>query len=133
MVESGIMIAQVKDLKKGKYVVIDGVPCRVVDVEVSKTGKHGSHKARVTAIGVFTDAKKVLLKPVDSDCEIPVVNRRKGQIIADLGNNIQIMDLQSYETFEMPKPEGMAVAPGSEVEYLEAMGVRGIVRTKGED
>ncbi|MEM2221683.1 MAG: translation initiation factor IF-5A, partial [Ignisphaera sp.] len=42
------------DLKEGSYVVIDGEPCRVVDVSKAKTGKHGSAKVHLVAIGLFT-------------------------------------------------------------------------------
>lgn len=31
-------------LKEGSYVIIDGEPCKVVEIEKSKTGKHGSAK-----------------------------------------------------------------------------------------
>lgn len=124
------MIVQVKDLKKGKFVIIDDVPCRVVDVETSKPGKHGAAKARVTAIGVFSDAKKVLLKPVDSNCEVPIVDKRNGQVIADLGEKLQVMDMETYENFEVDKPKDIQLTAGQEIEYMEVMGVRQITRGK---
>jgi translation initiation factor 5A len=127
---SGKMIVQVKDLKKGKFVIIDDVPCRVVDVETSKPGKHGAAKARVTAIGVFSDAKKVLLKPVDSNCEVPIVDKRNGQVIADLGEKLQVMDMETYENFEVDKPKDIQLTAGQEIEYMEVMGVRQITRGK---
>lgn len=120
----------VKDLKSGRYVVIDGIPCKVVDFQKSKPGKHGSAKARVTAIGIFDGQKKQLLKPVDANVEIPEVDRRNGQVVADLGANIQVMDMKTYETFEMKKGE-MKASPGKEVEYIDCMGQKQIVRVKG--
>lgn len=36
-------------LKPGNLVIIDGEPCKVVSIEKSKPGKHGSAKARVVA------------------------------------------------------------------------------------
>ena len=125
---AGKTIGMVKDLKKGKYVLIDDVPCKVVDIQTSKPGKHGAAKARVTAIGVFDGSKRQLLKPMDANCEIPMVDRRRGQVIADLGENIQLMDMETYETFEMKKPEAFAVEAGAEVEYMEVMGQKMITR-----
>ncbi|MCK4326984.1 MAG: translation initiation factor IF-5A [Candidatus Diapherotrites archaeon] len=125
---AGKTIGMVKDLKKGKYVLIDDVPCKVVDIQTSKPGKHGAAKARVTAIGVFDGSKKQLLKPMDANCEIPMVDRRKGQVIADLGDNIQLMDMETYETFEMKKPTDIAVETGAEVEYMDVMGQKMITR-----
>ncbi len=126
---AGKTIGMVKDLKKGKYVIIDDVPCKVIDFTTSKPGKHGAAKARVTAIGVFDGTKKQLLKPVDANCEIPIVDRRKGQYLADMGENIQIMDLETYETFEMKKPEGFNTEAGTELEYMDVLGQKMITRT----
>ena len=84
---AGKSIGMVKDLKKGKYVLIDDIPCKVIDIQTSKPGKHGAAKARVTAVGIFDGSKKQLLKPVDANCEIPMVDRRKGQVVADLGGD----------------------------------------------
>lgn len=123
----------VKDLKKGKYVIIDDVPCKVVDIQTSKPGKHGAAKARVTAIGIFDGSKKQLLKPVDANCEIPIVDRRKGQYLADMGANIQIMDLETYETFEMKKPSDFVAEKGAEIEYMDVLGQKMITRTKDAD
>ena len=122
-------MGSVKDLKKGKYVVIDGAPCRVVDIQKSKPGKHGAAKARVTAIGIFDNQKRQLLKPVDANIEIPVVDRRNGQVVADMGDTVQVMDLETYQTFEVPKGD-LQLSPGQEVEYIESMGQRKLLRGK---
>jgi len=66
------------ELKEGSYVVIDGEPCRVVEIEKSKTGKHGSAKARIVAVGVFDGGKRTLSLPVDkSKCQLLRNSRRK--------------------------------------------------------
>ncbi len=124
----------VGELKEGSYVVIDGEPCRVVEITKAKTGKHGSAKANVVAIGVFSGAKKTLMAPVDQQVEVPIIEKHVGQIIADMGDKIQIMDLESYETFEMEKPNedelASKIRPNAEIEYWEIMGRRKIVRVK---
>jgi translation initiation factor 5A len=122
-------IGTIRELKVGKYVVIDGVPCRVVDIQKSKSGKHGAAKARVTAMGIFEDQKKQLLKPVDANVEIPIVDRKNAQVVADMGNVVQLMDLSDYQTFEIPKGS-VKVSPGQEVEYIECMGQKQIIRGK---
>lgn len=120
----------IKDLKKGKLVMIEGEPCRVVGVQISKPGKHGSAKARVDAISLFSGSKKTLLKPADADIEIPIIERKTAQIIALMGDKIQLMDLQTYETFELEKPDMEGLEPGKEVEVQEVMGAKTIVRVK---
>ncbi len=122
------------DLKEGSYVVIDGEPCRVVDVSKAKTGKHGSAKVHLVAIGLFTGSRKTVTGPSDQRIEIPIIDKRVAQIIAVLGDRVQLMDLESYETFEvdMPKDENIAskLSPGTEVEYWSALGRRFIYRIR---
>ena len=130
IIMAGKMIGMVKDLKKGRYVLIDDIPCKVIDFTTSKPGKHGAAKARVTAVGIFDGSKRQLLKPVDANCEIPMVDRRKGQVIADLGANLQLMDMETYETFELVKSDDVEVEVGQEVEYMDVMGRKMITRGK---
>lgn len=126
------MYATAKDMRPGKFILIDGVPCRVVDLEMSAPGKHGSAKVRITAIGIFDSQKKTLLKPGDSDVEVPIINKKKAQIVSVSGSTAQLMDLESYETFELPIPDDIKkVVPGAEVEVLESMGRRAILRVVG--
>src|SRR5881396_757691 len=94
----------VGELKIGQYVIIDGEPCRIVEFEKSKPGKHGAAKARVVAMSVFTGQKKSLISPVDSRVEVPMIDKRTGQIISISGNLVQLMDMESYSTFESPMP-----------------------------
>jgi len=125
-VEHGSM----KDLKLGKYVMIDDIPCRVVDIEVSAPGKHGAAKMRVTAMGIFDGNKKTLLKPSDADIQVPIIERKRGQIVTMTGSVAQVMDLVTYETFEMAISDDLkaGLESGKEVEYIETMGRKMIIR-----
>ncbi len=127
--------ATLGDLKKGSYVVIDGEPCRIVDYSTAKTGKHGSAKAHVVAIGIFSGQKKTLVAPVDTKVQVPIIEKRVAQIIADLGSTVQLMDLESYETFEVEKPAdepelAASLKAGVNVEYWLIMGRPKIMRLR---
>ncbi len=126
------MYATAKEMRPGKFILIDGVPCRVVDLEMSAPGKHGSAKVRITAIGIFDSQKKTLLKPGDSDVEVPIINKKKAQVVSISGSMAQLMDLENYETYELRIPDDVkSVAPGAEVEVLESMGRKAILRVVG--
>jgi len=122
-------------LKVGSYVIVEGEPCRIVDYSKSKPGKHGSAKARIVAIGIFDGAKRTLVKPVDAQVEVPIIDKRSGQVIAMLPNAIQVMDLENYQIFESPLPEEEDVksklTSGVEVEYWRMMDRMKIMRVKG--
>jgi translation initiation factor 5A len=119
-----------KDLKEGKYVVIEGIPCKIVSIDVSKPGKHGAAKMRVTGIGIFDGQKKQLLIPSDADVEIPIIEKQTAQIIAVNGTTAQLMDLNTYEVFELSIPQEMLkdAASGKEAELMCAMGKKAIIR-----
>ena len=122
-------------LKVGSYVIVDNEPCRIVDLTKSKPGKHGSAKARVVAIGVFDGVKRSFVKPVDAQVEVPIIEKRSGQVIATMPSSVQIMDLETYEIFETSLPEDEKVrgrlTPGVEVEYWRILGRTKIMRAKG--
>ena len=127
-----IVFGIVKDLKPGRFVVIDNEPCKVIGMDVSKTGKHGSAKARVDAVSLFTGSRKTLIKPGDASIEIPIIEKKAVQIIAIMGNRIQLMDLQTYEMSEIDVPEEFRekIRPGIEAEIQEVMGKKMLTRIK---
>jgi translation initiation factor 5A len=125
----------VSSLKTGTYVIVEEEPCRIVDLTRSKPGKHGSAKARVVTIGVFDGVKRSFVKPMDAKVEVPMIEKRSGQVIANLPSSVQIMDLETYEVFETPFPEDEEVRSrlnqGVEVEYWRILGRIKIMRAKG--
>jgi len=121
-------------LRVGSYIIIDGEPCRIMNYTKSKPGKHGSAKARIVAIGVFDEAKRTLVKPVNAQIEVPIIEKKAGQVIALLPAAVQVMDLETYEILEAPLPEEeirSKLASGIEVEYWRILGRTRIMRTKG--
>ena len=130
MVEMRYSVA--KEMKVGSYVLIDAIPCKIVEIESSKPGKHGAAKMRVTAIGIFEGQKKTLLTPGDADVEVPIIDRKNVQIMSVSGKNAQVMDQQSYEVYDLEIPEELisgAVA-GKEAEVIEAMGRKKMERIR---
>lgn len=120
------IFGSVGDLKVGKYVLIDDHPCRVVSIDKSKPGKHGAAKCNVVAISLRDSSKHSLMKPSDADCEIPIVERKRAQVVSIAGNTAQLMDLTSYETFEVTIPDEMKdeMQNGAEIQYLDVMGMK---------
>ncbi len=109
-----------KEIKTGRFILIDGIPCKVVEIETSAPGKHGSAKMRVTAVGIFEGGKKTLLKPSDADAEVPIINKKKAQVVSVSGETSQMMDSETYESFEIKVPDEFksSIKPGAEVELL---------------
>jgi translation initiation factor 5A len=124
----------VGSLRVGGYMIIDGEPCHIVDITKSKPGKHGSAKARIVAIGVFDDQKRQFVKPVDLNAEVPLIDKRPGQVFAVTPTGVQIMDLETFEYLDAPFPKEedlkAKIVAGAEIEYWKIMGKVKITRVK---
>ncbi len=124
------IFSSAKELKEGKYVIIEDIPCRIVNIDSSKPGKHGAAKMRVTGIGIFDGQKKQLLAPSDADVEVPIIERQTAQIVSVNGNTVQLMDTTTYEVFELTLPPELVgdAAAGKEAEIMFAMEKKAITR-----
>ncbi|MDD3791948.1 MAG: translation initiation factor IF-5A [Candidatus Bathyarchaeota archaeon] len=122
------------ELRVGGYMMIDCEPCRIVDIAKSKPGKHGAAKARIVAIGVFDDQKRQFVKPVDAQAEVPIIDKRPGQVFAVNPTGVQIMDLETFEYIDAPFPDEedlkAKLVAGTEIEYWKILGKVKIVRAK---
>ncbi len=130
----GKTVTEVRNLKRGRYIIIDDEPCKVTDITTSSPGKHGSAKARIEAVGIFDDKKRFIIKPTGDKIDSPIIDKRSGMITAMMGDRIQLMDMETYETFEVPTPDPEEVegtlAESAEVEYLETLGRYKMIRVK---
>ncbi|MFB6121831.1 MAG: translation initiation factor IF-5A [Haloferacaceae archaeon] len=118
---------QVRELQEGSYVMMEDAPCKINAYSTAKPGKHGSAKARIEGKGVFDDKKRSLSQPVDAKVWVPIIQRKQGQVVSVSGDDAQVMDLDTYETFTMRMPEDVSLSPDDEIEYLEYEGQRKIV------
>mmetsp|Transcript_88097 Transcript_88097/g.174838 ORF Transcript_88097/g.174838 Transcript_88097/m.174838 type:complete len:172 (-) Transcript_88097:74-589(-) len=66
---------QAGDLKKGSHMMIKGNPCKVAEISMSKTGKHGHAKAHIVGLDIFTGKKYEDLCPSSHNVECPFVKR----------------------------------------------------------
>lgn len=123
-------LAEVRTLKVNRYMIIDDEPCKIMSISTSKPGKHGEAKARIEAIGVFDGQKRSIVHPVKHKVMVPIIDKRTAQVVALMGSNVQLMDMETYETFDMAIPDEFKgqLQPGNEVSYLEALGRKKITR-----
>jgi len=121
-------MAEVRTLKVGKYIIVDDEPCKILNITTSKPGKHGEAKARIDAMGLFDNQKRSIVHPVKHKVGVPMIDKRTAQVLSVAGSTAQLMDMATYETFELPLPENMTLEPGKEIQYMEALGRRKITR-----
>ena len=126
-------------LKIGSYILLPvsdqptGDPCRITEYDTSKPGKHGAAKARIVAVGVFDGQKRPHVGPVSMQVHVPLIDKRVGQIVSITGSNFQLMDSETFETFDADlvdeEIEGK-LQQGQDIEYWNVMSRIKIMRIK---
>lgn len=126
-------------LKIGSYILLpvgdptSGEPCRIVEYDTSKPGKHGAAKARIVGVGIFDNQKRPHVGPVSMQVHVPLIDKRTGQVISITGNIIQLMDSETFETIDVTLVDDEVqgkVENGQNVEYWKVMDRTKIMRIK---
>jgi len=121
---------EVRNLRVNGYMIIDDEPCKIISISTSKPGKHGEAKARIEAVGLFDGQKRSVVHPVKHKVGVPMIDKRQAQVITASGDSAQIMDLETYETFDIVVDEEFhgKLDAGQEINYMIALGRMKITR-----
>jgi translation initiation factor 5A len=114
---------EVRNLRVNGYMIIDDEPCKILSISTSKPGKHGEAKARIEAVGLFDGQKRSVVHPVKHKVGVPMIDKRQAQVITVSGDSAQIMDLETYETFDIVVEEEFQgkLEAGGEINYMIAL------------
>ena len=132
-----IKIGEVKDvptnsLKKGSYIILDDAPCRVSDIQVSRPGKHGHAKYRIVGIGLIDEKKREIVTPAH-EMKVPIIEKKDAQILSIHDDIANVMDSETYETFDLKIPEELKndAKEGKEILYWVIMDEKIMKQVKG--
>jgi len=125
-----VKFTTVTSLRKGSYVTINDQPCVVKSIDISKTGKHGSSKARIEAIGLLDGNKRIIIKPGHENVPVPIIEKKRAQVLS-INEKANIMDLETYETITAEIDEELkgTLEEGKQVEYWKIAGKNIVKRT----
>ncbi|MGM0509705.1 MAG: translation initiation factor IF-5A [Thermoplasmatota archaeon] len=122
---------EIRNLKENHYIIIDDEPCKIKKIDTSKPGKHGEAKARIEAIGLFDNKKHSMINPVTHKIRVPIIDRKKGQVISLSGSEAKIMDLETYDTFSIAIDDDEMmdkIEQGQEIMFMQTMGKKKLTR-----
>ncbi len=127
-------IVSVGSLKKGSYVILDGAACRVTNTSTSRPGKHGHAKVRLEAVGIIDGKKREIVMPGHDNIDAPLIDKRNAQILSIQGDVANVMDSETYETFDMKIPEDLKsqIVEGATILYWVILGQKIMKQVKGE-
>ena len=123
------------NVQKGTSIILEGAACKVVDVEISKPGKHGHSKVRISAVGLVDDKKRIVVMPGHDNIEVPIIEKRTAHVLNVHGDMANVMDSETYETFDLKIPDEFKaqVVEGSSVLYWTILNDKVIKQVKGSD
>ncbi|MBR9677700.1 MAG: translation initiation factor IF-5A [Nanoarchaeota archaeon] len=113
--------ADVHGLKKGSYIMIEGQPCQITEINRSAPGKHGHAKFRITGVGIISKNKRIIVIAGGKRVESPIIEKKNGQVLSITENNAQIMNSESFEVFEIEIPDEFKtrVSEGSQIVFMD--------------
>ena len=125
---------KVADARTGTCIMNRGEPYKVIQKERVTVGTHMHSKTRLTVQGVFSGRTEVLTLSHHENLEDVQITNKKGQVVSKSSpNQIQIMDLVSYETFTATvddKEMFDKINEGSIVTFIELQGKIIVLETK---
>src|SRR3989344_4992528 len=99
--------AQASGLKEGNYIIFDNIACTVKSIQKSKTGKHGSAKCRIEAIGIIDGRKIIKIIPGGDNVDVPIIEKKSAQVLSVHEDLANVMDMETFETFDLKVPEDL--------------------------
>src|SRR3989338_5028761 len=126
-------VTDVSSIQKGSYMIIDGEACKVNSVQVSRPGKHGHAKFRIEAVGMIDGKKRDIVMPHGS-VEVPIIEKRTAQVLSISGNKANVMDSETFETFDLDIPEELKeqATEGCNVLYWVVLNSKTMKQVKAE-
>ena len=115
-------------------------PCKVSEISVSKTGKHGHAKANIVGYDIFTNKKYEDIFPSSHNVDVPFIKKTEVELIAlgadgtvtytdEKGDNRDDLILQSEEEDSWVADLKKSEAEGKNIliTIMEALGKEKIV------
>lgn len=92
-------------LREGGYVIFEGKACVIKSIQKGKAGKHGASKCRIEAISLIDSQKIIEVHPSSDKVQVPIIEKKNAQVLSITGNIANVMDTETYETFDLEIPE----------------------------
>lgn len=96
--EGNIQFVSANDLRIGSHIIMNDGACIILDISKSKTGKHGSAKAHITARNIFNDKKIEGLYSTSEMVKVPIV-KKESYIVSNIvdDNELVLLNENSEE------------------------------------
>ena len=122
------------DLKVGSYIILEGAACKITDIQISRPAKHGHAKLRIEGMGIIDDRRRIILMPAHDNIEVPIIEKKSAQVLSVHGSMANVMDAETYETFDLQIPDELkdSCIPNVSILYWKVLEDKIMKQIKGE-
>ena len=124
----GTTRVEIRTLKVGRYCCVEDRAYKINSISTSKPGKHGSAKARIELVDIFTGAKISHVGSVSSSINVPLIEKGTALVTHVEGSEVHAMNMRDHSMMILPLEEEMDIEGGKEIMWMEALGLYKIMR-----
>ena len=119
---------EIRTLKVGRFCVVEDEAYKILSISKSKPGKHGSAKARLELINIFSDKKISHVGTVTDSINVPMIEKGTAMVTHLEGNEVHAMNMRDHSMMILPMEAEMNIEAGKEIMWMEALGRYKIIR-----
>ena len=119
---------EIRTLKVGRFCVVEDEAYKILAISTSKPGKHGSAKARLDLVSLFSTNKRNFSATVSDKIHVPMIEKGTAVVTHIEGEEVHAMNLRDHSMMILPMEPEMSIEPGKEIMWMEALDRFKIIR-----
>ena len=119
---------EIRTLKVGRFCVVDDEAYKILSISKSKPGKHGSAKARLELVSLFSSKKISHVGTVTDNIYVPMIEKGTAMVTHLEGSEVHAMNMKDHSMMILPMEAEMNIEAGKEIMWMEALGRFKIIR-----
>ena len=124
----GTTRVEIRTLKVGRYCCVDEKAYKINSISKSKPGKHGSAKARLELVNIFTGQKISHVGSVTDTINVPLIEKGTAMVTHIEGQEVHAMNMKDHSMMILPLEDEFNIEAGREIMWMEALGLFKITR-----
>ncbi|MDP6188874.1 MAG: translation initiation factor IF-5A, partial [Candidatus Poseidoniaceae archaeon] len=93
---------EIRTLKVGRFCVVDDEAYKILSISKSKPGKHGSAKARLELVSLFSAKKISHVGTVTDNIHVPMIEKGTALVTHLDGNEVHAMNMKDHSMMILP-------------------------------
>ena len=103
----GTTRVEIRTLKVGRYCCVDDKAYKINSISKSKPGKHGSAKARLELVDIFTGQKISHVGSVTDSIHVPLIEKGTAMVTHIEGVEVHAMNMRDHSMMILPLEDEM--------------------------